>query len=134
VAHTDEPVADENRFATAGIDQPQAVAAALAALQSAVAADDRAAVAALVVYPFSTYNNGTVVKTYTDANALLADYDLLFPASVRAIIAASVPGNVFVNAHGVMLGNGEIWMNTNGDSGALKITAINPPPAPQDTP
>ncbi|MBI2233408.1 MAG: hypothetical protein HYU57_00015 [Micavibrio aeruginosavorus] len=100
-----------------------AVPGFLSTLQTAVAADDRNAVAALVRYPLVTYNNGVETARYADAAALIAAYDTLFTPAVKDAIAKATPETLFTNIDGVMIGNGEVWIDNS--SLPLMIKTIN---------
>lgn len=123
-----DAVPDAHRFSVAGIDDPAVVVRALERLQTALRAGDRAGLAGMVRYPFTTYANGQAVRTYDGTAALLQDFDRLFSPPVQSAILRASDANVFVNGEGIMLGNGELWLNIF--EGQLLISAINPPPAP----
>ncbi len=48
---------------------------------------------------------------YRNAPALTENYALVFTPEVKAAVAADKLGDLFARDHGVMIGNGEIWMN-----------------------
>ena len=108
----------DNPYAVAGITNPAHVTQFLARLKRVVAADDRAAVAAMVNYPITVQS-----KTYRDAAALRADYARIFTSEVKAAIAAARVDDLFARDQGVMIGNGEIWMNEI--RGSMKIITVN---------
>ena len=88
-----------------------------------MAADDHAAVAAMVKYPLTVDVSPGRPITYRSATALSANYARFFTPEVKAAVAAATPGNLFVRDQGVMIGNGEIWMNEI--SGTMKIITVN---------
>ncbi|WP_420225765.1 hypothetical protein [Pigmentiphaga litoralis] len=102
----------------------------LAALQKAVAADDRPAVANLVHYPFSTMlaARRKVLKT---PKAFLARYDDIMTPKVRAAIAAQTYETLFSNSNGLMIGSGQVWFTgkcvdaTCAKPARIGISAIN---------
>lgn len=110
-ATVETPQAAAPAEAPAVMPVPADIPAFLAALQAAIASDNRAAVAAMVRYPLTTYNNGVATAEYADAGALLAVYDALFTPAVQAAIRSATPETLFTNADGVMIGNGEIWID-----------------------
>jgi hypothetical protein len=112
----------DNPYAVAGISDPAHVTLFLARLKQAVAADDHAAVAALVRYPLTVSSDGRST-TYRNAAALSANYARVFTPEVEAAVTAARPDNLFVRDQGVMIGNGEIWMNEVG--GSMKIITVN---------
>lgn len=94
------------------------------ALQKAVAADDRQAVAAMVDYPFRTRIDGKAV-TIKDAAGFVASYDRIITARVRRAVADQSYATLFANWQGVSIGDGEIWFSMVGGTKAVRITAIN---------
>jgi hypothetical protein len=116
------PARADNPYAVAGITNPAQVTQFLVRLKQAVAADDHAAVAAMIKYPLTISSNGRDI-TYRNAAALSANYAWVFTPEVKAAVAAAKPDDLFVRDQGVMIGNGEIWMNEVG--GSMKIITVN---------
>ena len=61
--------------------------------------------------------------TYRDAATLSANYARVFTPEVKAAVAAAKADNLFARDQGVMIGNGEIWMNEI--RGSMKIITVN---------
>ena len=59
--------------------------------------------------------------TYRDATAL--NYTRVFTPEVKAAVSAAKADDLFARDQGVMIGNGEIWMNEI--RGSIKIIAVN---------
>ena len=78
--------------------------------QQAVAANDAAAVAALVDYPFATVRDGQSLKI-ADAEAFVRDYDRIMTPPIAEAIKRQRYSELMVNYKGVMFGNGEAWVN-----------------------
>ena len=78
--------------------------------QQAVAANDAAAVAALVDYPFATVRDGQPLKI-ADAEAFVRDYDQIMTPPIAEAIKRQRYSELMVNYKGVMFGNGEAWVN-----------------------
>jgi hypothetical protein len=112
------PALADNPYAAAGITNPAHVTQFHARLKQVVVADDRAAVATMVNYPITVQST-----TYRDAAALRADYARVFTPEVKAAIAAARIDDLFARDQGVMIGNGEIWMNEI--RGSMKIITVN---------
>jgi hypothetical protein len=93
-------------------------------LQKDVAADNKAAVAALVDYPFQARINGKAVKL-RDAAHFIADYDKIVTPKVKRAIAGQTYATLFANWQGVMIGDGEVWFSGVGRNQTVKITAVN---------
>lgn len=117
------PALADNPYAAAGISDPAHVTQFLARLKPAVAAGDRATVAAMVSYPLTVHAPGGTSRTYRSAAALLADYARVFTPEVKAAVAAARPDDLFARDQGVMIGQGEVWMSEI--RGAMKIITVN---------
>jgi hypothetical protein len=117
------PARADNPYAVAGISNPAQVTQFLARLKQAITADDHAAIAAMVKYPLTGYSSAGRPATYRNAAALSANYTRVFTPEVKAAVAAAKPNNLFARDQGVMIGNGEIWMNEIG--GSMKIITVN---------
>jgi hypothetical protein len=117
------PARADNPYAVAGISDAAHVTQFLARLKQAMAADDHAAIAAIVKYPLTVHSLAGRRTTYRNATALSANYTRVFTPEVKAAVAAAKPDDLFVRDQGVMIGNGEIWMNEVG--GTIKITTVN---------
>lgn len=102
----------------------QAYHAFFDALKKAVEANDKAAVAAMVDYPFQARINGKAVKLRDPAH-FIADYDKIVTAKVKDAVARQTYATLFANWQGVMVGDGEVWFSGVGDGNVIKITAIN---------
>ena len=79
-------------------------------LQRAVAANDTAAVAALVNYPFVTVRDGESLRV-ADAEAFVREYDRIMTPAIAEAIKRQKYSQLMVNYKGVMFGNGEAWVN-----------------------
>jgi hypothetical protein len=120
---TSGPGLADNPYAAAGISNPAHVTQFLARLKQAVAADDHAIVASMGNYPLTVHSSGGRPMTYRDAAALSANYARVFTPEVKAAVAAANADNLFARDQGVMIGNGEIWMNEI--RGSIKIITVN---------
>lgn len=96
----------------------------LKTLQKAVAANDKAAVAALIDYPFQARINDKATKLKDPAH-FIADYDKIMTSKVRHAIANQTYAGLFANWQGVMIGDGEVWFSGVGGNAKIRITAIN---------
>ena len=79
-------------------------------LQRAVAANDTAAVAALVNYPFVTVRDGESLRV-ADAEAFVREYDRIMTPPIAEAIKRQKYSQLMVNYKGVMFGNGEACVN-----------------------
>lgn len=91
------------------LGDPAPYRSAVAALQEAIRSQDAAGVAALARYPLRTDVGGRV-RLVPTAAALIAQYGLLMTPEIAAAVLDQPWDDLFVNAQGVMLGNGQIWL------------------------
>jgi hypothetical protein len=117
------------RFRIAGLEE-HAVRDAFDAFQRAVRSEDREAIADLVALPLRV--GGRRVRTRDE---LLREHGSIWTPAVQRIVLAQRFDELFVNAQGVMFGNGVVWMAgvcTAGSSpGAcsdprVRVIAVNP--------
>ena len=114
-------IKEQNKYAVAGIDDAQIVDKFFLELKQAVEKDERDEVVAMVSYPINVLIKGRRTKMRTKAE-LLKNYDSVFNKNVKQALAkASAPS--FANYQGVMIGDGEFWLNLVKDK--MKVTAIN---------
>ncbi|QBB70557.1 hypothetical protein ELE36_09375 [Pseudolysobacter antarcticus] len=105
-----------------------AAASVLTSLQRAISREDNAAVADLVQFPVRATLGDKSVRLRR--NELLANFNEVFNQKVKAaILAARFRSEtdyqcVFWNDHGMMLGDGEVWLNSVDDD-SIKVITIN---------
>ncbi len=80
------------------------------AIQQAVADDDKAGFADWVSYPITVVADGEEV-TLADAAQFEARYDSILTDEIKAAIADQKWQDLFVNADGIMFGDGQLWLN-----------------------
>lgn len=118
------PGAVENRYEVAGIEHPQEFEAFFTNLQKLVA-DGDTTVAEFVSYPINVNLNGkkTEIKSKDE---FIKQYDQILTQQVKDGVAKQVVGETFVNAEGVSVGEGVMWLNASADNPKqFWITAIN---------
>ncbi|XSG82578.1 MAG: hypothetical protein ACPW61_02020 [Methyloligella sp. ZOD6] len=93
-------------------------------LKTAVAADDKETVAAMVDYPFQARIDDRAIKI-KDRKHFVSDYETVITPEVKQAVAQQTYGTLFANWQGVMIGDGEIWFSGIGDDNKIKIIAIN---------
>jgi hypothetical protein len=114
-------------------DCPDAIAF-LAKFQDALRRNDHEAIAALVNYPLlATPDKKIHVRSRTQ---LLANYDSVFNAEVRAAILKATADDVWGTSRGFMVGRGVIWFDAivpasqsapgNEKKYPFKIITVNP--------
>lgn len=97
-------------------------------LQKAMAAGDKAAVAALVSYPLDAKVDGNPIKI-ANAQDFVANWDQIVTPQIAKAVADQQFASVMVNQNGLMIGSGEVWISGVCDDTACKnsrvlITAI----------
>ncbi|MEO9789280.1 MAG: hypothetical protein ABJF67_16950 [Aurantimonas coralicida] len=90
-------------------------------LTEAMRYGDPVTVAQLGEYPLTVRANGEEYELI-EAQDLIDNYDRLVMADTQAIVADQRFADLFVNAEGVMFGNGEIWMASVCDDNACSRT------------
>jgi hypothetical protein len=102
-------------------------------LQHFVAVDDRPRVAQMVHFPIRITVDNEPLRLQNQ-DQLLKHYNVAFDPKVKGFIAKQKFSELFCNWKGIMVGRGEIWINTIGKSSQLRIIAINnnPPWSPED--
>ena len=106
-------------------------AVAFEVLQDAVGAGDKATVASLVHYPFNVTIDGERFAIDGE-EAFIERYDEIVTPPVAAAVTGQDYAGLFVNADGVMFGDGEVWMNAYCTDRSCAVTywlvrAINIP-------
>ncbi|MEK1890597.1 MAG: DUF1176 domain-containing protein [Phyllobacterium sp.] len=79
-------------------------------LQNALKNHDSAAIAALVSYPISV-TVGSKQQTMKSPKDFIANYNAIMTPQIVAATATEAYEDLFVNYQGIMLGEGEIWIN-----------------------
>lgn len=120
-----------NPYSVAGIEQPAEFEKTFAALQKAVASNNRNQVAELVLYPLRVNGwidavNGKSTVQFDTKPELIDNYDEIFTSQVREAIIKQKVAELFVNWQGVMVGKGEAWLKVSDkDPRRFGISAIN---------
>ncbi|WP_054025573.1 hypothetical protein [Bacillus sp. FJAT-28004] len=115
----------DNPFAAAGINDPQAFIKMFEAAKAAVAADEKDAVAELVLLPLRV--NGKTPMEITSKAEFIEKYDLIMTKSVKEALAAQKVEDLFVRDQGVMVGDGELWFGASAEEPQVYgIIAVNP--------
>jgi len=83
---------------------------AIMVFQEAVRAHDVDGVAALVSYPI-TVRIGGRKRTIRTPQTFIAKYDSILTPAIAAAVRDEPYGDMMVNAKGVMLGRGEVWIS-----------------------
>ena len=101
-------------------DAPGAIAF-MKDLQSAVAKNDRKAIADMVSYPLRVSGEYRI----HNRTAFLRNYDRIFDPKVRHAIVKQVPECIFGNWQGFMAGLGEVWFERSAEDPTFKIISVN---------
>ena len=79
-------------------------------LQTAVAAHDADMVSDLVSYPITVAADGGAL-TLDGPEAFIAQYDAIMTDEITKVVLEQKYETLFVNAQGVMFGDGQVWLN-----------------------
>ena len=82
---------------------------AFEALQTAVAADDAEAVAAMIAYPFRVTADGEEYL-FDGPDGVVEHYDNIVTDEIKQAVAAQDYETLFANQEGVMIGDGQVWL------------------------
>lgn len=93
----------------------------MAAIISAISADDREAVAASIAYPLKFWSGGEEIFAIGNPADLLANFDAIFAKSNKSVLLDLDTSEYARFTQGIMLGSGEIWFSTDG----AKIRTLN---------
>ncbi|WCN39435.1 hypothetical protein [Aneurinibacillus uraniidurans] len=99
-----------NKYAIAGIEQPKKFEAFFVKFQTLVAEGDKKEVANYMKYPVVVNGKETANQT---KKQFIKNYDKIFTPKVKKALANQKVENLFVNAQGVMVGDGEIWFGVS---------------------
>lgn len=103
----------------------------ITAFQAAVRTHDPGAVAALVRYPITVTVIGKGRRTIRDSAAFVGAYDRIITPAIAAAVQGEKYDALMVNYQGVMLGNGEVWINgtcrdASCSASDVKVITIQP--------
>jgi hypothetical protein len=101
--------ADTDRFAVAGLTEPEA-RTFLATLQDSLRSPDNTRLADLLDYPLEV-NSEAGPRVIADRKEFLFAPEAVFPARVRQQVLAQQFDKLFVSWRGVMVGRGEVWFS-----------------------
>lgn len=80
-----------------------------------------------VSYPYKVVTADGKTKTLKNKQEFISNYKLVVSESLKKRIANICTCNLFMNYRGVMLGNGEVWINERpGGKGLWTITGLMP--------
>ena len=116
--HSDSSGCD---LAVAGFTSKQGFMRFFDELKQAATADDKRRLSELVLYPLRV--NGPRAMLIRTPAEFQRDFAVIFPEKVRRVIEAQSVGDLFCRDQGVMYGNGEVWVGTDG--ARVGIEAIN---------
>lgn len=92
------------------LGDPETYSIAFAELQDGIRRNDRQKVAALVRYPITIRVEGRR-KMIGDARDFVAQYDRIVTPDIAAAVSAQNWDDVLVTTKGIMIGDGEVWLN-----------------------
>ncbi|MDB5540887.1 MAG: hypothetical protein JWQ89_2614 [Devosia sp.] len=92
------------------LGDPAAYHAAFDAIQQAVVDEHREAFAAWVAYPINVTADGEAM-VIADEEQFVEHYDGVMTDEIRDAITGQQWQDLFVNYKGIMLGDGQVWLN-----------------------
>jgi hypothetical protein len=99
-------------------------------VKKAVLKGDKIWLADILFYPLKVRISEKLVLNLKNKNQFLSQYDKIFTADFKAVLGKTFSQNHFNNYQGVMIGDGEIWINNTLNASEAKpifqIIAINP--------
>lgn len=101
---------DVNAAIDSNFGDHAAFEAAIQSIQFAIAEGDAAGVAAWVAYPITINPTGDALVIENEAEFVQHYGDFMTDEIVNAV-ATQEYGDLFVNAEGVMFGNGQLWVS-----------------------
>ncbi len=90
-------------------------------LQQAMANDDAEAVAEMADFPLSINADNQTNEVQSGAE-LIENFETLINSETRATVTDQAYGDLFVNADGVMFGDGALWMHNVCEDDACQQT------------
>ena len=102
--------AEVDAAVTADLGDPAPYHVAFDAIHAAVANDDAAGFAQWVSYPITVTADGKEL-TINDADQFVTEYDVVIAGDIKDAILKQKWETLFVNADGIMYGNGQVWLN-----------------------
>jgi len=98
--------------------------------KKAISKGDKIWLAANLFYPLKVRISEKLVLNLKSKNQFLLQYDKIFTTEFKSALSKTFSHNHFNNYQGVMIGDGEIWINNALNASELKpqfqIIAINP--------
>lgn len=99
-------------------------------VRKAISQGDKIWLAANLFYPLNVRVSEKLVLNLKSKNQFLLNYDKIFTTEFKSVISKTFSHNHFNNYQGVMIGDGEIWINNALNGTEVKpqfqIIAINP--------
>jgi len=112
------------------IGSDAAVEQFVANVRKAISQGDKIWLAANLFYPLNVRVSEKLVLNIKSKNQFLLQYDKIFTTEFKSALSKTFSHNHFNNYQGVMIGDGEIWINNALNATELKpqfqIIAINP--------
>jgi len=102
----------------------------VANVRKAISQGDKIWLAANLFYPLNVRVSEKLVLNLKSKNQFLLQYDKIFTTEFKSALSKTFSHNHFDNYQGVMIGDGEIWINNALNASEVKpqfqIIAINP--------
>lgn len=96
-------------------------------VKTAILSNNKEWLSTQVNYPYKVANTEGKIISLKNKTEFISNYNLVVSASLKKRIADICTCNLFMNYRGVMLGNGEVWINERpGGKGLWVITGLMP--------
>ena len=105
----------DNRYYTAGIDDPSDFEEFFRYLQEQVASDSQDIVAEYIAYPVNVMINGSKTAITTKSE-FVENYDSIFTEEVKSAFLNQKVKEIVVSYQGIMVDQGKLWFNKLKDT------------------
>jgi hypothetical protein len=96
-------------------------------VKTAIVNQNKAWLSTQVTYPFTVFTPNGKTKNLKNKQEFISNYKLIVSESLKKRIADICTCHLFMNYRGVMLGNGEVWINERpGSKGIFFIAGFMP--------
>ena len=120
LAQTDE---DVRGLITMQFGDAEPFVEAIDAIQTAVAEDDAETFASWISYPFRVTVDGEAY-VFDGPEGVVEHYESMMTDEIRTAIVDQEFKNLFVNAEGVMFGDGQLWLSGICETEACETFAV----------
>jgi hypothetical protein len=103
----------DHRYRSAGAEDDSVINNSALAIWTAIKNDNPEAIAKFVEYPISISLPDETLKI-RNQDTFVKNYQKIVTEKLKSKIVESFPRNMFLRYDGIMMGDGEIWLNSSG--------------------